>query len=139
MSSSEDGNNNNEKPHPSHPQFRKQTLPPSFLQPLPSPLDAIGMPNPDIIDLSSDDCSSGPSLPVKKRRTSNSNQGSLPAHKCRNTFGSHDNHNASAIELTDDKSPFLSSLRFLFLWELALHLRRHLHPISLPCPLLYTP
>ena len=76
--------------------------------------------------------SSGPTRPVKK------NQGSPSAHKCRNKFGPHDNHNASVTELTGDKSPFLSILRFLSLCELALHLRGHLHPISLPCPLRYT-
>jgi len=43
-SSSEDGNGTTP---PSQRQFRKQTLPTSFLQPSPSPLDAIGAPNPD--------------------------------------------------------------------------------------------
>jgi len=134
-SPSKDSGDNNEKPPPSQRQSRKQTLPPSFLQPSTSPLDAIGAPKPDIVGLSSDDYSSGPSRPVKKRT---SNQGSPSAHKRRNAFGPHDNHNTSVTELTDDKSPFLSSLRFLSPCELALHLRGHLYPISLPCPLRYT-
>jgi hypothetical protein len=69
-SSSKDSGNNNEKPPPSQRQVRKQTLLPSFLQPSPSPLDAIGEPKPYIFVLSSDDRSSGPSWPLKKRRAS---------------------------------------------------------------------
>jgi hypothetical protein len=96
-SSSEDGDGN---PPPSQRQFRKQTLPPSFLQPSPSPSDAVGALNPDIIELSSDDCSSGPSQPIRKRRASN--QGSPPVPKRRNKLSPHVNNSTSIIELTDD-------------------------------------
>ena len=95
--SSEDGDSNNDKPPHSQRQFRKQTLPPSFLQPSPSPLDTR---EEDVIELSSNDCSSGPSQPVRKRRASN--QGSPLAPKRRNKSGPHINMSTSIIELTDD-------------------------------------
>lgn len=95
-SSSEDGGNNNEKPPPSQRHFRKQTLPPSFFQPSPSPLEAAN----DIIELSSDDCSSGPSQAVRKRRASN--QDSPSPRKRRNNVGLYIHDSSPVIELTDD-------------------------------------
>ena len=55
----QDSSNDNERPPISQRQFCKQTLLPSFLQPSPSPLDAIGAPKADAVELSFDDCSSG--------------------------------------------------------------------------------
>ncbi|EDQ98493.1 uncharacterized protein LACBIDRAFT_335915 [Laccaria bicolor S238N-H82] len=66
-SSSEDGGNDNGKLPHSQCQFHKQTLPPSFFQLSPSPLDATEPPN-NIIELSSNDCSSGHSQAIQKRR-----------------------------------------------------------------------
>ena len=60
------------------------------------PLDAM---EEDIIELSSNDCPSGPSQPVRKRA---SNQGSLLAPKRRNKSGPRVNKSTSIIELADD-------------------------------------
>ena len=84
--SSEDGGYNNEKLPCSQCQFCKQTNSPSFFQLSPSPLNGTEVAN-NIIELSSDDCSSRPLQATWKGRASN--QDSQLASKHCNNFGLH--------------------------------------------------
>ncbi|KAF8968976.1 hypothetical protein BDZ97DRAFT_301254 [Flammula alnicola] len=100
LSSSDEGGNNNKKQAPSRRHFCKQTFPAFLFRPTASPSTTVMASTPDVIELSSDDCSSGTQQVLTKRKPSNHGFPSAP--KRPKISRSQVNAGTSVVELSDD-------------------------------------